>query len=534
MQKLNYIFPTVLIAAFFVMQCFTLNYGTKINDIDFIAEAKIQSSPMGFTGSDRHHSDTMRSNSDDFQEWLTRYKLYSIEADEIVSLMALSRMSPQNVDFDPEFYQYGGSWIYALGFWYYTLDVLSIYPKPSLETLLSNPDLVDQMYIYGRLFVLISVCLSAFVLFKTCTELTSPSKSIILLFFYLTTPAIISYSQIMKPHWYALFWANMSLLYLIRANKGRGFHLFEQLITGMGLGLAVGASLSFGLFAIGVLIAVLYLVSRKKIEPRATFIIIMSALFMFCLTNPFLLLNTLSASAELDSLLGWYQIEFKFENVFYFFKNSLVYGFGIGFLGCFFLALWVATRGNTDARALMFLSFIFLVIFIMSMLTSSMSNWQTNYRYCTYLLPLLIYFVAVYGNRIKIAFLIFGLTVNISQAAPLKAAYFDENDPLSSTRQSSALWINRNIPIGAAICVDVNSIAPYDLPPFDFRKYKLKDEGCQYLVKVQRHIIGLTHPNGYQALKSFKPRFFNYSFPMVFEHINPVIFIYQFDNAALD
>ena len=124
--------------------------------------------------------------------------------------------------------------------------------------------------------------------------------------------------------------------------------------------------------------------------------------------------------------------------------------------------------------------------------------------------------------------------MNISQAAPLKAAYFDENDPLSSTRQSSALWINRNIPVGAAICVDVNSIAPYDLPPFDFRKYKLKDEGCQYLVKVQRHIIGLTHPNGYQALKSFKPRFFNYSFPMVFEHINPVIFIYQFDNAALD
>ena len=95
---------------------------------------------------------------------MKRYKLYSIEADEIVSLMALSRISPANLDFDPEFYQYGGSWIYALGFWYYMLDFFDIYPIPNLQTLLSTPDLVDEMYIYGRLFVLISVCLSAFLL----------------------------------------------------------------------------------------------------------------------------------------------------------------------------------------------------------------------------------------------------------------------------------------------------------------------------------------------------------------------------------
>lgn len=534
MQKLNYTLPAVIIAAFFALQCLTLNYGTEINDIDFIAEANIGSSPRGFAGSDQYHPDKISSDSSDILEWLTRYKLYSIEADEIVSLMALSRMSPANLDFDPEFYVYGGSWIYALGFWYFTLDVLNIYPKPSLETLLSNPDHVDQMYIYGRLFVLLAVCLSAFVLFLTCIELTSTSKATILLLFYLTTPAIVAYSQIMKPHWYALIWANMSLLCLVRAYKGRGFNLLKQFITGMGLGLAVGASLSFGLLAIGVLIAVLYLVISKKIEPRATFIIIMSALLMFCLTNPFLLFNTLSASAELDSVVGWYQFEFKFENVFYFLKNSLFYGFGIGFLGCFLLASWVAARDGRDVKALTLLGFAFVVIYIISILTSSMSNWQTNYRYCTYLLPLLIYFVAGYGDQIKRTFLIFFLILNISQVVPLKVAYFDENDLDLSTRLSSAIWIDRNIPAGAAICVDTNSIAPYNLPPFDFRKYKIQDENCQYLVKVHRHVIGLAHPKGYHALKTFTPRFFNYSFPLVFEHINPVTLIYQSDTATLN
>ena len=533
MQKLNYILPTVLIAAFFVLQCFTLNYGTEINDIDFIAEADIQSSQTGFAGSGLNILNTSSSDSGDFQEWLKRYKLYSIEADEIVSLMALSRISPANLDFDPEFYQYGGSWIYALGFWYHMLDFFDIYPKPNLETLLSNPDLVDEMYIYGRLFVLISICLSAFLLFKTCTELTSHSKSIILLLFYLTTPAIISYSQIMKPHWYALIWANMSLLCVVRADKGKGFRFFEQLITGMGLGLAVGASLSFGLFSIGVLIAVLYLVRSKKIESHATITMILSALFMFCLTNPYLLLNSLSASAEMDSLIGWYQIEFKFENVVHFLKNSLVHGFGIGFLACFLLALLMFARGNTQVRALMFLAFSTVVILVISTLTSSMPNWQTNYRYCTYLLPLFIYFVASYVNQIKIEVLIIGLILNILQAAPLKAAYFDENDPLLSTRQSSAIWINRNIPEGTAICVDTNSIAPYEVPPFDFRNYRIRDENCKYLVKVQRHMINVVHPNGYHPLQIFTPRFFSERFPLVFEHINPVIFIYQSDNTPL-
>ena len=147
-----------------------------------------------------------------------------------------------------------------------------------------------------------------------------------------------------------------------------------------------------------------YLVRSKKIESHATITIVCSALFIFCLTNPFLLLNSLSASAELDSLVGWYQIEFKFENVVYFLKNSLVHGFGIGFIACFLLALVMVARGKAQVKALMFLAFSTVVIFAISTLTSSMSNWQTNYRYCTYLLPLFIYFVASYGDQIKLNF----------------------------------------------------------------------------------------------------------------------------------
>ena len=96
-----------------------------------------------------------------------------------------------------------------------------------------------------------------------------------------------------------------------------------------------------------------------------------------------------------------------------------------------------------------------------------------------------------------------------------------------------SIWINRNISEGTAICVDTNSIAPYEVPPFDFWKYKIRDDNCQYLVKVHRHVIDMSHPNGYHSLKAFTPRFYTKSFPLVFEHINPVIFIYQFDATTL-
>ena len=149
-------------------------------------------------------------------------------------------------------------------------------------------------------------------------------------------------------------------------------------------------------------------------------------------------------------------------------------------------------------------------------------------------LPLFIYFVASYGDQIKLNFLIVGLILNILQAAPLKAAYFDENDPLLSTRQSSAVWINRNIPEGTAICVDTNSVAPYEVPPFDFRRYKIRDKNCQYFVKSA---TAYDRRNSSQQLSFVAglhtPRFFSDSFPLVFEHINPVIYIYQHDTTTL-
>ena len=47
------------------------------------------------------------------------FKLYSIEADEAVNIIALARIKPGQGQFDPGLYQYGGAYLYPLGAWYF-------------------------------------------------------------------------------------------------------------------------------------------------------------------------------------------------------------------------------------------------------------------------------------------------------------------------------------------------------------------------------------------------------------------------------
>ena len=44
-----------------------------------------------------------------------RYRLYSDQPDEMITLMSLAQMHPGKLDFDPRLYQYGGLWIYPVG-----------------------------------------------------------------------------------------------------------------------------------------------------------------------------------------------------------------------------------------------------------------------------------------------------------------------------------------------------------------------------------------------------------------------------------
>src|SRR3954451_397192 len=48
-------------------------------------------------------------------EIVRRFRLYSCQPDEMITFRSLSRMKPARGDLDPQFYQYGGLWVYPIG-----------------------------------------------------------------------------------------------------------------------------------------------------------------------------------------------------------------------------------------------------------------------------------------------------------------------------------------------------------------------------------------------------------------------------------
>lgn len=249
----------VMAAAFVLFQATTLDYGTTTNDLPHIKNhAVADGDVVDGSGLDRP---TVVGRADDaghesYERWIARYKLYSIVSDEMVNIMALARIKPRQGRFDPGFYQYGGAWLYPLGAWYAALAATGVLPLAGLDTMLAEPDRMDAVYIWGRAFVVLAVAASALFLFAALGHVTSPMVALLGTAVFLLSPATVMYSQILKPHWYALLWVNGALFLTVSAWIDG--HLSCRAMLGLGgcLGLAVGASIPNGLFAVLVWLAV--------------------------------------------------------------------------------------------------------------------------------------------------------------------------------------------------------------------------------------------------------------------------------------
>lgn len=64
---------------------------------------------------------------------MLRFKLYTVEVGEVYNLVALARIKPMQLQFDPHFYLYGGAFLYPLGLYYAVLSKLGVLSIGSLD-----------------------------------------------------------------------------------------------------------------------------------------------------------------------------------------------------------------------------------------------------------------------------------------------------------------------------------------------------------------------------------------------------------------
>lgn len=516
-----------VVAAFFVMQSLTLGYGTHINDLPHIRDYRVSSDIFRRSGLNREQLIGSATHQDESLDvWMVRFKLYSVEADEAVAIMALARIKPGQLHFDPGFYQYGGAFLYPLGVWYFALSKLGVVHVAPLEQMLATPQAMDAVWIAGRAFVLAAFAISGVLLFMALNEMAPRGVALCGLLLYLLCPASIMYSQVIKPHWYALLWVTGALLIITRAVTRGRWSLQREVLLGACLGLAVGSAATFSPFAVLAWCALAALALRRVVTAWALVRVPAIALAAFVASNPYYVLNWHAVQTERAAAQSWFAPSFSVGAIAEFVQSSMLSGFGVAFTALIFaLGLWRLVRGPSPAR--LYAIAVFVPIVVIAVMTANMASWNVNFRYISYLFPAAVILLAAGPWRYRTPVLTLAAALTAAQAAPLKLAYVDENSPNHSTRFLAAAWINSHIPKGDAICLTTPNLAPYEVPPFRFDQYRINAPNCGWSVRIERQpLVARTDPSETIAQR-FTPRLSPQVFPLVWEHINPQITIYR-------
>lgn len=519
-KKKYFIFFLLIFYLFF--QLSSLDYGKKINDFNYIEDNSQDTSYITNQILKKKTIIDNKNKLEDTKKKFFRFKLYSIEADEMLSIMALGNIAIKK-KIDPNYYQYGGSFLYPLGIYYFVLKKLKIIEFNNYEELLKNENKVDLIYFYGRLFVLLSFIISSYILYLALKLLTSRNSSLKLVALYLFVPSSLMFSQIIKPHWYSLIWINLIIYNLIKLKTQNNDSLKRLIYLSIFMGLCVGSAFYNLIFvAIAYLFVLFYLQKQNSLKINYILISSLFLLLSFSITNPAFILNGKSLIIEMERISAWFKGSIDFSKVLNFYKNSLITGFGLA--NIIFLVYSLFSKEKFKYFYSLILILITPVIF-MSFLTAQQHNWHINFRYIPFFLSAMLIFFALIKNKKKSLILNILISLTIIQMYPLKLAYYDENNEKYSTRLNASKWIEENINVDNRVCLNSKTPAPFNTPPINFNKFNIVDKKCDW------KIITIRNTGDYKKIMEknieivFKPRLLYQNPRTVFSHINPVIAI---------
>ena len=121
-------FHSILIfLIFFLLYVINADYGHRVNDSSYFNNVEIDSNNVGTALERNSINGTEAVKFENPNKWLMRFHLYSIDADEMNTIMALARIKPKELKFDPHHYSYGGGYLYPLGMWFFILEKTNIH-----------------------------------------------------------------------------------------------------------------------------------------------------------------------------------------------------------------------------------------------------------------------------------------------------------------------------------------------------------------------------------------------------------------------
>ncbi len=229
---------------------------------------------------------------------LLRYRLYSRQPDEMITFMALQRMRPRQLDFDPRLYQYGGAYIYLIGACCSAASLLGLTRLTSdLGVYLADPELFGRFFLVARFVSLAFGAAALLAIAKLARRAGGGRGAWCAVLLAATCPVFITGTLEAKPH----LPAASLLLWCVH------FALEHTARPRAAAALAAGAlgGLAFGFVLTGlVAAAAIGALALMRATRRGLLLATLAFAVAYAATNPYVIYNALFNRAALTSNLS--------------------------------------------------------------------------------------------------------------------------------------------------------------------------------------------------------------------------------------
>ncbi len=246
-----------------------------------------------------------------------RYRLFTHQPDEMITMMALAGMKPRQLQFDPKLYQYGGLFIYPVGGLIKLCGLLGLIEvRSDIVYYLDHPSEFGKFYIVARAYVAAWGLLGVFMVFAIARRLSSEAGGIVAAALFAIMPVVVCMSHEGKPH---LPGAVLMLCAVYFAMCIKTSPRWSWWLMCISCGAAVGMVLSSA--PILILIPLVSLIqyaswdnSHDEAKQRVGITLITAAkrslagviiaIVTYLITNPYILINAINNRSVIESNFG--------------------------------------------------------------------------------------------------------------------------------------------------------------------------------------------------------------------------------------
>jgi len=253
---------------------------------------------------------------------LRRYRLFTRQPDEMITIMALSGMQPGSLRLDPKLYQYGGLFIYPVGALIGLCGALGVYPVAGdLDHYLEHPEDIGKFYITARGYAAAWGVVGIVAMFGIGRRIGGTAAGLLAALLFALLPVVTCMAHEAKPHLPGAVLMLLACLFAMRALD------LQRAREWAGLFICCGAAVGMVLSSAPIVLLIPLAIglhcrnqtlrlrhefpacSRHQVDYRPVFVratlggwLVAGAVYL--LTNPYIVINLATNRAVLRSNFG--------------------------------------------------------------------------------------------------------------------------------------------------------------------------------------------------------------------------------------